>query len=448
VTDKLKILLVDDDRNIRTTLGVTLQGWQHDVTTSGSAGDALEKLRNDTFDLLLTDYKLAEKNGIDLIRAAKTHRDPPISVVMTAFASFENAVVAVKEGAFDYLPKPFSNSQLEVLLQRVEQFVRLKRENERLRRGARADYFSGQTSPAMVRLEEFVRKISPTEASVLLVGESGTGKTELARLIHSRSARAERAFTVVNCTTLAETLIESELFGHVKGAFTGATSDHEGKLEAANRGTVLIDEVGELSLNGQARLLRFLQEKVIERVGSNTPITLDVRVIAATNKNLEEAVKEKKFREDLYYRLNMFECSLVPLRFRKEDLPVMIERFYREILTAAGASASKPIPESVLKILLGYAWPGNVRELRNVLERLVLLAKDREIHADDLPDALRGGRATKSASDGGSLKSLAELEREHIELVLSREPVQEKAAQILGITTVTLWRKRKEYGLP
>ena len=368
---------------------------------------------------------------------------------MTAFASFENAVNAIKEGAFDYLPKPFSNSQLELLLQRVSVLVSLRRENERLRRGVRSDFFSGQTSPAMVRIEEFVRKLAPTEASVLLIGESGTGKTELSRLIHSMSSRAAKPFSVVNCTTLAETLLESELFGHAKGAFTGATSDHMGKLEAANHGTVLIDEVGDLSLNGQARLLRFLQEKIIERVGSNTPVNLDVRVIAATNKNLEEAVKEKKFREDLYYRLNTFECSLVPLRFRKEDLPVLLERFFQESLVAGGVTEKKLIPEQVRRVLLAYPWPGNIRELRNVLERLVLLAKDREIRLEDLPDSVReGNRAKVAGGESGPLKSLAEMERDQIEKVLAVESNQEKAAQILGITTVTLWRKRKEYGLP
>ncbi|MGZ3651956.1 MAG: sigma-54-dependent transcriptional regulator [Bdellovibrionota bacterium] len=447
--EKMKILLVDDDRNIRTTLTVTLQGWMHQVSAAGSAAEAIEKLKSESYDLMLTDYKLGDKTGLDLVKAAKEVREPPISVVMTAFASFENAVNAIKEGAFDYLPKPFSNAQLEYLLQRINVLVNLKRENERLRRGVKSDFFGGLTSPAMVRLEEFVRKIAPTDASVLLIGESGTGKTELSRLIHSRSSRANKAFSVVNCTTLAETLLESELFGHVKGAFTGATSDHVGKLEAANHGTVLIDEVGDLSLNGQARLLRFLQEKVIERVGSNSPIALDVRVIAATNKNLEEAVKEKKFREDLYYRLNMFECSMVPLRYRAEDLPVLIEKFFRESLVSAGVAEAKTLSEPIRKLLLAYPWPGNVRELRNVLERLVLLAKDREIRLDDLPDSIRNVDSAKSAAGAGQpLRSLEEIEREHIERVLAVESNQEKAAQILGITTVTLWRKRKEYGLP
>jgi NtrC-family two-component system response regulator AlgB len=235
----------------------------------------------------------------------------------------------------------------------------------------------------------------------------------------------------------------------IKLSFNSFSSFNLEVYKFANHGTVLIDEVGDLSLNGQARLLRFLQEKVIERVGSNAPIHLDVRVIAATNKNLEEAVREKKFREDLYYRLNMFECTLVPLRFRKEDLPVLIERFFRESMASAGSPEAKAIPEPVRKLLMSYSWPGNVRELRNVLERIVLLAKDREIRPDDLPDSIRDAQRAKPVAGGAeALRSLEDLEREHIERVLATESNQEKAAQILGITTVTLWRKRKEYGLP
>ena len=442
----IKILLVDDEKNIRQTLQATLVSWGYFAKSVASAEEALKVLNDETFDLMITDFKLEGKNGLDLIKLSKTMKDPPIFVVMTAFASFENAVNAIKEGAFDYLPKPFTNSQLEVLLKRVKVLTELKFENKDLKKKFRADYFSGMTSPSMNRLEEFVQKIAPTEANVLLIGESGTGKTELARLIHSLSNRADKTFSVVNCSTLAENLLESELFGYVKGAFTGANQDHIGKIEAANHGTLLIDEIGDLSLNGQARLLRFLQERVIERIGSNVAVNLDVRVIAATNKNLEEAVKEKEFREDLYYRLNMFECTLVPLRFRREDLPILIQRFFKEFLANSAPAENKKITETVEKMLLQHSWPGNVRELRNVIERLVILSSSREIRLEDLPESLRQPVVNKHGAD--DFKSLADLERSHIERVLLAEHNQERAAQILGITTVTLWRKRKEYGLP
>lgn len=445
----MKILLVDDDRNIRQTLAVSLKTWGHEVVAASNSEEAVKALSSDRFDFMLTDFKLGGKTGIELVRAAK-ERDPGIvSVVMTAFASFDNAVQAIKEGAFDYLPKPFSNAQLEHVLSKANALVELRRENQRLREGSyRHDYFAGQTSPAMQRLEEFVRKIGPTEAHVLLVGESGTGKTELAKLIHARSPRAQRPFVVVNCTTLTESLLESELFGHMKGAFTGAISDHIGKLEGANHGTVLIDEVGDLTLNGQTKLLRFLQEKVIERVGGTKQIPLDVRVVAATNKNLEEAVKEGKFREDLYFRLNIFECQLVPLRYRREDLPVLIDRFLKEASLGAGLGEVPAIPQSVMKRLMEYPWPGNIRELRNVLERLAVLSKGREMGPADLPDAVRHPEHRVAGPGYVELRTLEELEREQIERVLAVEHNQERAAKILGITTVTLWRKRKQLGLP
>lgn len=446
----MKILLVDDEKNIRHTLTESLKILGHQVVAATGVDEAIWALKSQPFDFTLIDFKLEDKNGIDLIKAANAVAYPPISVIMTAYASFESAVRAVKEGAFDYLPKPFSNAQLEHLLKRVSVIVELRQENERLKKtSSRSDYFLGQISPAMERLEEFVRKVAPTDASVLLVGESGTGKTELARLIHSLSPRSLKPFGVVNCSTLAETLLESELFGHVKGAFTGATQDHVGKLQHANRGTVLIDEIGDLSLSGQTKLLRFLQEKVIERVGENTPITLDVRVIAVTNRDLEEAVREGKFREDLYYRLNMLECHLVPLRYRKEDVPVLIQRLFQELVATSNTKSRKSIPESIMKLLLDYPWPGNIRELRNVLERLILLSDAAEICAEDLPASVReGGKIRAHPENGEPFRSLQELEREQIERVLSAERNQEKAAQILGITTVTLWRKRKQYGLP
>lgn len=449
--EKIKVLLIDDDKNIRQTLQATLKSLEYQVIACATAQEGLESMKSGHFDFILTDFRLdSGHTGIEMIKAAKQLQSHAVVVVMTAFASFENAVTAIKEGAYDYLPKPFTNDQLEHLLKKVEKIVSLQKENEHLKRGVnRSDYFTGMTSVAMARLEEFTKKVASTEAAVLLTGESGTGKTELGQYIHKLSPRAKKLFVVVNCTSLAESLMEAELFGHVKGAFTGAIQNRTGKLEEANGGTLFLDEIGDLPLSGQAKLLRFLQEKVIERVGSNKAIEIDARVIAATNKNLVEAVKSGQFREDLYYRLNVFECNIVALRFRKEDLPVLIEKFLREFSSSAHHEKTLALTPELNQKLLDYSWPGNIRELRNVIERLVFLASSNgALRSEDLPESIqRAGMATSVASET-SLKSLEEVERDHIAKILAVENNMEKAAHILGITTVTLWRKRKEYGLP
>ncbi len=423
--------MVDDEKNIRHTLRAMLLSWGHDVVAAASVDEAIAELRAKPFDFMLTDFKLDNRNGIDLIRESNAIAGTPISAVMTAFASFENAVNAIKEGAYDYLTKPFSNAQLEHLLKRVATLVELKREYERLRRiHGHPEFFSGQTSSAMTRLEEFVRKVAPTDASVLLTGESGTGKSALAQLIHHQSPRSEQVFRVLDCRTTAGSLTDAELLD---------------RLESAHRGTILFEEIGELTLAAQARLSRLLQDKSIERGGVSR--VLDVRIVASTQRPLEEFVREGKFQEDLCYRLNVFECSLVPLRYRREDLPVLILKLYRELSGAPPGAA--PIGDAVQKSLLAYGWPGNTRELKNVMERLVLLSRGREPRLDDLPDTIREGPKRREGFTAGEpLRSLEELERDHVERVLRLEPNQEKAAQILGITTVTLWRKRKQYGLP
>jgi DNA-binding NtrC family response regulator len=442
----LKVLPVDDDRNIRRILAVSLAEAGCSVESADGVGEALKLLEQKDWDLLLTDFRMGERNGLELIAEAKRRSPDLLCVVMTAFASFDNAVDAVKAGAFDYLPKPFSNAQLEHLLDKIRTVVSLRSENRSLRRRRSAqEYFSGFVSPAMRRLEEFVRKVSPTEETLLLVGESGTGKTELATVIHAQSPRASGPLVTVFCSTLAESVLESELFGHVKGAFTGAVSDRPGKFETAQSGTLFLDEIGELSASAQARLLRFLQDKVIERVGSNTSIPVDTRIIVATNRNLEEDVAAGRFREDLYYRLNILECSLVALRHRKEDLPVLVNRFIDE----ASQQRGRPRPRldaQGMELLTRYDWPGNLRELKNVIERLVLLSEGETLDMSTLPDSLLRPRALPAES--GTPQSLEELERGHIIRVLQGEPNMEKAAQILGITTVTLWRKRKQFGLP
>ncbi len=444
----LRVLLVEDDKNIRQTLSLSLKQLGCDILVASSKDEAIQILKKEAVEFLLTDFKLEKHNGIEVLKVAKYLQPHVVGVVMTAFASFENAVLAIKEGAYDYLPKPFSTAQLNHLLSKVGALVNLQRENQALKKNSyRLDYFAGMTSPAMVRLEEFVNKVAPTEATILMTGDSGTGKSELAKLVHQRSPRARGPFVVVNCTSLTETLLESEIFGHVRGAFTGATQDHVGKFELAQKGTVFLDEVGDLSLTGQAKLLRFLQEKVIEKVGSNKTIPIDARVIAATNKNLEEAVRNGKFREDLYYRLNIFECALVPLRYRQEDLSVLINAFFKEFQIHYKQPEDKKIPPVVMDYLLRYSWPGNIRELRNTLERIVLLSSGREIQESDLPESIRKQKQEDSAPEAPLIK-LEDLERKHIERVLGLEKNQEKAAEILGVTTVTLWRKRKQYGLP
>ncbi len=442
----LSVLLVDDDLNICRTLALSLQQAGCQVAQAHSAEEALAlQAQSPPFDLLLTDFKMAGKNGIELVRAAQAHSPALCSVVMTAFATIENAVETLKAGAYDYLPKPFTHAQLEHLLAKVRTLVALKRENLELKgwRG-RKDYFAGHTSPESARLQDFVRKVAPTDATLLLTGESGTGKSELARLIHDLSPRREGALVTVYCTTLTESLLESELFGHVKGAFTGAVQDKQGKLEQADGGTLFLDEIGDLSIQGQAKLLRFLQDKVFEPVGGHKVVSVNARVVAATNKDLRTAIADGRFREDLYYRLNALECVLPPLRQRKEDLPVMIQRLWAQ--AQADGKPARPLPAPVLDALLAYPWPGNIRELRNVLERVAMLSGSEAPELASLPDSVLKPAAAAAPADGKT-PSLDQVERQHIEAVLAREKNLEQAAALLGITTVTLWRKRKEYGL-
>ncbi len=441
----ISVLLVDDDGNIRRTLALSLKDLHCSVEQAGSVEEAMGRLRAHEFDLVLTDFKMEKQTGLELVKQAKALRPGVTVVVMTAFASFENAVEVMKEGAFDYLSKPFTNAQLSHLLSKVRELVALKRENLDLKQiRNRRNYFSGYTSVASQRLEEFVAKIAPTDGTVLLMGESGTGKSELARLIHEHSARAGSAFITVHCTTLTESLLESELFGHMKGSFTGATGDKVGKLELADGGTLFLDEIGELSPNGQAKLLRFLQDRIFERIGGNREITVDARVIAATNKNLQESVHSGKFREDLYYRLNMLECILAPLRHRRDDLPVLIDRILKELAASRKQTMPPVFSKAVQEALCRYSWPGNIRELRNALERAVLLAQGREVQLSDLPESVVAQPQLQENTNG--LTSLEELEKRHIKLVLAQAASLEEAAKVLGITTVTLWRKRKEYG--
>jgi NtrC-family two-component system response regulator AlgB len=365
-------------------------------------------------------------------------------ILMTAYGTIENAVAAMKAGAHDYVTKPFSLEQIQHVVERALEMIKLRSENQILRKSLDGGFLFESNNGRMRTLIETARQAAGSEATILLAGESGTGKTALARQVHDWSSRRERQFVVVNCTTLAENLLESELFGHVRGAFTGAIKDKPGRLEAADGGTVFLDEVADLPIPLQAKLLRFLQEQEFERVGGNKTIRVDVRMIAASNRELEREVGGGRFREDLYYRLNVIALKVPPLRERPEDIMPLAT----ELLGAAAVRYRRgPLRFSsdAADALRAYGWPGNVRELRNAVERAVVLSRALVIHKEDLPDAIFRSAPAAGAQSGGT--SIDDLEREHIRRVLAESATLEEAADALGIGVVTLWRKRRKYGI-
>ncbi len=449
---RMSVLLADDDKNICRTLALSLAEADFSVVVCHSVDEALDELRKTDFDLILTDYRMGEKTGKDLVLTAQKTFSIPV-VVMTAYSSIENAVDVVRAGAFDYLSKPFSQIQLMTILDKVRKFVLERRRLQDLKNSkVRNDLFDGYKSPVLQITEKFIRTVAATKGTVLLTGETGTGKSEIAKLVHELSPRSAQPFITVFCSTLTESLVESELFGHVKGAFTNAVKDKPGKLELAHKGTLFLDEIGDLSISSQAKLLRFLQDRVFERVGSNEEILIDARIIAATHKNLPDLVAQGKFREDLYYRLNSLECFLNPLRERSEDIPALINHLISELRQRENHEKEWSLPEQIVEIFKSYSWPGNIRELKNVIERMFILSFSKDITILDLPkailDSLQETAEFKNDGDKKPLSSrLKDLEKDHIEKILSYEKNLEKASSLLGITPVTLWRKRKQYGL-
>ncbi|EPX64397.1 Response regulator of zinc sigma-54-dependent two-component system [Cystobacter fuscus DSM 2262] len=444
----MRVLVVDDERNIRTTLRVCLEGLGCEVREAATADAALAALAQAPADLAFVDLRLGTASGLDLLPRLLAESPTLDIVLITAYATFDTAVEAVRRGARDYLPKPFTPAQIRHLVDKT----RAHRE-----RGFQLDALAEQlaqsvpeatletASPLMHAALALVTRAAASDAAVLLRGESGTGKGVLARTLHSLSARRRRPFVTVNCPTLSEQLLASELFGHVRGAFTGAVRDQPGRVEQAEGGTLFLDEVAEMSPALQAQLLRFLQEKQFERLGEGRTRRADVRVVAATNRDLEKDVAEGRFREDLLYRLNVIEVKLPGLRERPEDILPLARRF----VTFFARAAQRAVPElspATEAMLRAYAWPGNVRELRNAVERALIVWPAGVLEPQAFPERIAA--ATGSHVTLGGPHTLEEVEREHILRVLASVPTLDEAARVLGIDASTLWRKRKRYEAP
>jgi two-component system, NtrC family, response regulator AlgB len=440
-----KLLIVDDERNIRRSLERFFQSLSHTVVTAEGGPQAVELIAAQPFDLILTDYKMAEVNGLELIVEARRRQPSCLVILMTAYATVENAVAAMKAGAYDYVTKPFSLDQIQHVVERALELKGLQAENQALRETIGEAPMLESKSPAMKHLFELAHQAAQSDATILLTGESGTGKNVLSRQIHRWSRRADGPFVVVNCTTLSEELLESELFGHVRGSFTGAIKDKPGRLQAADKGTVFLDEIADLTPRLQAKFLRFVQEQSFERIGSDTVIRVDARIIAASNRDLEAEVAHRHFREDLFHRLNVITLRVPALRERREDILSLAGWMLRAAAIRNGRPAMRLSPEAAAAIGK-YRWPGNARELRNALERAAVLSRSDIIGRDDLPDAMFR-ETVESTGDAHHAASLEEMEREHIRRVLSETATLDEAAATLGINVTTLWRKRKRYGI-
>jgi len=444
----MNVLIIDDDLGIRETLGTALETMGHKVETAGGRVAAEKKLRHGSFEVAFLDIRLGSENGLDLLPDLLRLSPRLAVIVITAYSSIETAVLAIQRGAFDYLAKPFKPAQIAQMLERVARTRQLETrisdlEGQLSRPGPEVEV-AVTSDPAMQRLLEVAKKSASSDATILMLGESGTGKSALARQIHRWSSRAKEPFVTVSCPSLSRDLLESELFGHVKGAFTGAVAATWGKVAAADRGTLFLDEIGELPLEIQPKLLRLLQEREYERVGESKIRMADVRVIAATNRNLKEAVARGAFREDLLYRLDVISLHLPPLRERPSDIRSLAQNQLEQLARQSGRPV-KGFSEAAARMMERYAWPGNIRELRNVVERATILATGEEIEATDLPSWL-GDSSVKSPVIGGA-HSIEEIEAEHIRQVLARSKNLQQAAAILKLDPTTLLRKRKSLNL-
>jgi two-component system, NtrC family, response regulator AlgB len=438
--------VVDDEVNIRKTLSLCLETEGHKVIAVSNFRDALTEASRKSFELAFVDLRLGVQDGLDLIPALLAASPWMKIVVITAYASIDTAVEAMRRGATDYIPKPFTPAQVMLAVHKVFEMRTLEQKltalQEDLGRSHPEIDFSS-TSPVMQRAINLARQVAPSEATVLLRGESGTGKSVLARAIHSWSNRATKPISIVSCPSFSSELLESELFGHIKGAFTGAIRDNPGRIATCEGGTLLLDEIGDLSLSLQPKLLRFIQDREYERVGDYTTRKANVRILTATNVDMEKAVKEGRFREDLFYRLNVIQIEIPPLRERPDDIVALAER----LLAFYGRNNHHPLAgftKETLQALREYPWPGNVREMRNVVERAAIFCRTDRVGTDCLPPNLVPAGSTPNIGDPVSLEKI---EEQHIRRILAGTKSLQEAADILGIDQATLWRRRKKYGI-
>jgi DNA-binding NtrC family response regulator len=458
-----KIIVVEDDLIVRRNLEQQLRQHRYEVASSGTLAGVRELMERDTFDLLFLDVRLPDGEGTDLLRELQSQPQKPLVVIVTGFGSVESAVECMRNGAFDYMLKPFSSDQLQVVLKKAENFNQLLKVNQYFNH-AEVDESGFELlgkSAALEQLRQLIRKVARTQATVLIAGESGTGKELVARALYRQSPRASAPFIRVNCAAVPENLIESEFFGHEKGAFTGAVSKREGRFELAHNGTLLLDEISEIPPQLQAKLLRVLQERELERVGGNRTIKVDVRVIATTNRRLEESVERKEFRQDLFFRLNVVPIRVPPLREHKEDVVFLAHQFMPRYARKHGVRVHG-IADATLAALEAHHWPGNVRELQNVIERAVILCGDGgQLEPEHLGFSASGGdgsfpavpvspaaTAPAAAPAGGEMISLAEVEKQHILAALEKtRQNRTHAAKVLGISIRTLRNKLNQYGV-
>jgi DNA-binding NtrC family response regulator len=440
---KGRLLIVDDELSVRDSLAKWFTEEGYDVATAESANEVLTRVSEQTIDVALVDIKMRGTDGIDLQRRLHEIYPDMMVIIMTGYASVETAIAALKNGAYDYVNKPLDPDEIAHLVAKAMSHRQTQQENARLKKTvadlAHPTDIIGQ-SAAMRRIFEAIETVAPTDATVLVTGESGTGKELVARAIHAASNRRYHLMVVIHCGALTETLLESELFGHEKGAFTGAQYRKKGKFEIAEGGTVFLDEIGDISLKTQTDLLRVLQEREIVRVGGNQTIKVDFRIIAATNKDLEQLIEEGKFRPDLFYRFNVFHIELPPLRERREDIPPLVDHFVRKFSREMNKKITRVAP-AAMNLLQQYSWPGNIRELENAVERAMVVAQEPDLREQDF--------TLKARNDAilGGPRCLEDVEKEHILRVLDEcGGNQTRAAEMLGIDRVTLHHKLKKYG--